>query len=479
MSKILLIGTGPLLEPGVRFFSGQCMRTLHFMQPLLDMGHEVRLAIHPISDLHFDPKTTAVSEEAQHGALRYLKLNSNTERLIMPALQLAHDAFEPDCVIGVNPFPSHLACRLRTNVPVWCDMNGYAMVEGQTRAHVYQSDDCLPHFHRRELSVLRRADKISVVSRRQYFAVLGELAMAGRLNRHTFDYDFGGCIPNAVNPHFMQFDPNYERPRVNGEFRVLWCGGFNTWTDVDFLYDALTAAMERNPSIRFIATGGVIEGHDEKTFVRFQELVQSSPYADRIELLGWVESEKVDELLLSCQLGVNVDARNYETMFGARNRITTMLACGLPALTTLGAEITEDLREEGVALTVPLGDRAGFTEAILHAAEEPQKLSELARRAREFALEEYECASTIRACLDWTERPQLAPDNAARLELPGDPDASLTLRPLNGVDWILAELERHTMQRLVENTRDLELIRNKPWYRILRSIKRMFRGGNA
>ncbi len=474
MTRIFVIGAGPLLEEGGRFFSGQCLRTTHFTTPLRHAGHEIELWTHPISDRRFEPDTTPLVEEARAGDLSYRKLNSNDESLILPVLQEALEAFDPEAVLAVNPYPSHLACRLRTDRPIWCDLNGYQMVEGQMRARVYEDDGCLGHFLRQEQTCLRRADKFSTVSTPQKLALLGELAMMGRLNRWTFDYDFATVVPNAVAEHYRTLGAGDRR--ADDHFTVLWCGGFNTWTDVDMLFAGLTAAMERNDSIRFVATGGAIDGHDERTFVRFQSMVAESPYRDRFDLLGWVERDRVDERLMSCSLGINIDSKNYETLFGARNRLTTMLACGLPVLTTLGSEISLDLATDGLGFFVETGDAAGLAEALLRAASDREALAELGRRGRTWALERYEPRRTIQACLDWMVEPALAPDNAQRLLKDPDPTRAMSQKPLNSVEADWAALEAVGMEALMRDRRDLALIRRKPLFRWAKKIKSLLTG---
>jgi hypothetical protein len=56
--------------------------------------------------------------------------------------------------------------------------------------------------------ILRRADKYSTCSTPQKFALVGQLSMASRLNRHTMGYEFVTCDlawctlqPRGVTPH--------------------------------------------------------------------------------------------------------------------------------------------------------------------------------------------------------------------------------------------------------------------------------------
>ena len=469
MTRIFAIGVGPLLGPGVQLFSGQALRTTHFIKPLRNAGHEIDLYLHPISDLHFNPESDSLATGEDFEDLAYTQLQSNKEELLLPFLQERLDEFQPDALLGINSFPAHLACRLNTLKPIWCDLNGYGMVEAQTHARVYDSDDCLPHFLRHERTFARRGDRFSTVSVPQKYALMGELALWGRLNKYTFDYDFVTPIPEAVAERFLALDSS-RRPAEDEKFRVYWCGSFNTWTDVDLLFNALSQAMDQAPELHFVATGGAIEGHNEVTYARFSEMVDGSPHRDRFSLLGWVEPEVVDELLLKCDLGINIDSWNYDTMFGARNRINTMIGCRMPVLTTLGTEVSHELHQHGLGFFVEIGDLKGCVEQLVHAAEHREELHELGRRSRQFALEAWSIKRTTRKCVEWMAAPQHAPDNAHRLQ-EGDPALSLPLRPLNIIERQLAQLEMTPLSELKQDHADLCALRGKRLYRLAKKMK--------
>ena len=48
-------------------------------------------------------------------------------------------------------------------------------------------------------------------------------------------------------------------------FVVLWSGGYNVWSDIETLLQGLEKAMDEQPSIHFLSTGGAISGHDDAT----------------------------------------------------------------------------------------------------------------------------------------------------------------------------------------------------------------------
>jgi glycosyltransferase involved in cell wall biosynthesis len=465
LTRLLVIGTGPLLGEGVTFFSGQCLRTWHLTKPLLEAGHEIHLVTLPIDDRGYAAGDPVWAEESHEG-LPYRRAATNRLDLLMPVLQRHLADTRPDALVGINPWPASVACRLASDLPLWADMNGYAPAEGQTRGRVHGEDSALAHFWEMEWRVARRADKISTVTRRQGDATLGELAMAGRLNRHTFDHPFVEFIPNAVAEHFADFikPPPHLRGKAIAptDFIILWCGGFNTWTDVDLLHDALTRVMAQCPDVHFVATGGPIAGHDEKTFARFRALCRDSPHAKRRHLLGWVESGVVDALLGEADLGINIDSPNWETHFGARNRLISMMACGLPVLTTLGTEISEDLAAADVALTVPMRDPIALTERLISVRENPRELSALAARGREFVRRAYSVEVTTEPLVAWAAQPGAAPNQGRRA---GD-------NPLEGR---FEFLEPEMIESLLRDRRDLHAIREKWLWRTAKRLRSMVR----
>jgi len=321
-------------------------------------------------------------------------------------------------VLGVNTHPSSRAVKLDTDVPIWCDLNGWVMAEAQSKCHVYADDRYLSHFWKMEQAILDRADILSTVSRAQAHATLGELATRGRLGHKSFGYELVHAIPNAVSE--VEYRHDFEVLRGTlvpaDAFVVLWAGGYNTWTDVDFLYEALTAAMAEVERLHFVSTGGMIEGHDEITFDRFVERAGASRFRDRFHFVGWVPTEQVPSYYFESDLGINVDSRNYETVFGARNRLNDMMKTGLAVLTTLGTEISEVIAENDLGLTSLLGDAAAFAEQMVWAAGHPEQLSAMAERARDDVRERFSYARTTAPMRAWAKAPSRAPDGGQRVE---------------------------------------------------------------
>jgi hypothetical protein len=123
------------------------------------------------------------------------------------------------------------------------------MAEAQAKAAVDKDDQFLYNYWNQERQVIDKGDIFSCVSTPQLYAVIGELGARGRLNQYTNGYNFAYVILEG----FPEFEESaYGNGGIRGrevaedDFVVLWSGGYNTWTDVDTLFQALEGAMKAN-----------------------------------------------------------------------------------------------------------------------------------------------------------------------------------------------------------------------------------------
>jgi glycosyltransferase involved in cell wall biosynthesis len=416
----MVIGTGPLFGPDVTFFSGQAHRTWHIAQVLVRHGHEVDLVVLQVEgDAKKDPALPPLLS-AHREDFTYHTVNAAEPTEILGILSERLRRTQPDAIVGVNVNAAYLTCQLPTWVPIWADLYGHLMGEAQAKCLRDRSDRLLSHFWQRQRMILRRADRFSTASLRQKLATLGELGAVGRLNQFTASYPFVSVIPSAASEEYLALsDSGYvyefrgtEFPR--DAFAVLWSGGFNTWTDPVGLAAALSLAMEQLSRLHLVVTGGAIRGHDEKTFAEFQQYMEEAGFADRCHYLGWIEGRRLLSLYRDVDLGLNYDAKIYESLFGARTRLTNMMAAGLPILTTVCTEITEIIETEKLGYAVPVGDVQGYADAVLRAYHDPTERATYARRARRYVKRYFSYEATAADLLEWAQQPQLAPDNAQK-----------------------------------------------------------------
>ncbi len=400
MKPILVLGIGPLsIDDSQKFHSGG-NRAWHLTKPLLDEGLDVVLICMRITDKKAQERPK--EERRQQGTLTYYSVDELTCFADDAYLRAKIEEHNPCAIVGACSYPAARAALVAGTLPVWADIHGYPMGEAQAKAYHYLEPGFIHHFWNIHRPALFRADRFSITSERQRFALIGELGTMGRLNGNIFGENLVETIPIAWDPQ----TPFHPRTRSKDDpFYVFFSGGYNLWCDVDTLFKALETAMERDSRIHFLSTGGAIDGHDEKTYPRFQAQIERSRFRDRFDLRGWVSRDELEQCQKQAHLGINVDLDCYETVIGARNRITEFMARGIPALTTLGTEISQILFYKGGVLTAPINDPTILANEMILAANHPDKMESMARQARQLFEQHYTYQTTTIEYLKWCQSP--------------------------------------------------------------------------
>ena len=298
-------------------------------------------------------------------------------------------------------------------IPLWADLHGAIMPELQAKGSVTSDPNLFRIVHRLYFRLLSRGDRFSAVSEPQRKMVIGELGMIGRLNRENFRTDLVSVIPIALDP---DEPPIHHEQVIKGvlcgkdDFVVLWSGGYNTWADVETLFAGIDAAMERNPRVHYVSTGGGIQGHSEAGYKRLKRLIAGSPHKDRYHLLGWLPFEKVQNYYFEADLGINVDLPIYESEFGARTRFLPWCQAKLLILTTVITEISRILVDADLALGVPTQDAAALADAIVRAEQNREENRRRGAAAHEFAVRNWSMDKATESLREWAKHPTSAPD---------------------------------------------------------------------
>jgi len=411
MARVFVLGMYlPEFQASARMTAANC-RTEQIVDPIVAAGHKVRLCASTYFSSLGNRRYTRLraSSQLEYYEMNYLQSDQRDE-----LLRLADD-FKPDCIVAVSQHPSHLAASLSLKLPLWCDLYGAVMPEGQAKAFVYKDNDFLGGFWACERLVLERADMFSTCSTFQEHFLVGELAVLGRLGRESFGYQFARTIPPGIPGKSLKAP----RGRVlrgklvgDDDFVILWAGGYNTWTDIDTLFAALEEVFKRDKSARFVSFGGCIDRHDDVTYARFCRMVEGSRFKDRYVLSGWRSRNDVLRAYREADIGINIDKYHYELVFGTRTRLVEMIAWGLPVLTTVGCELSYLIRDNGLGLTFEIGDPAGMARALLdYAGALPTSREHYSERALSHFREHYSYHSTCEPLLKWLGKPCRAPDH--------------------------------------------------------------------
>ncbi|MFH0794229.1 MAG: hypothetical protein V2A74_09395, partial [bacterium] len=102
MSRLFVIATGPLPEAGLHELSGQCLRTMHFVAPLREAGHQIFRATIPLPRRDLDAATMYEIDRKSYEGLEYWSFrNSDMVFLEWKLRELVAES-KPDAVVGVN-----------------------------------------------------------------------------------------------------------------------------------------------------------------------------------------------------------------------------------------------------------------------------------------------------------------------------------------------------------------------------------------
>jgi glycosyltransferase involved in cell wall biosynthesis len=389
-------------------------RTWQFLDPLLSDGHTICLCAK--SDTTGASLAHSHWPAAQSTQLTHHAISFGDEVGWSNQLQTVHDAFGPACVVAVGFDIARYATQLRTHQPLWIDISGDPLTIVQADGYQAASDRELAATIAMMRGVLKKGDVFSVCSLPQQHVLVGELAMAVRLNWRTFGYQFVRVVlPSAWPSTRSDVQRSAGRQQVPADgFVALWCGGYHTWTDVDTLFKAVEYAMAKSPTLHYVSVGANAYEAPDNTYARLLRLIESSVYRTRFHMLGWQPWHQVSGYYQQSDVGLSVDAFHYETIYGTRTRLVEMMTAGLPVITSLGCELADLVRKAGAGLTFETGDWQAFGEHLIRLTNDNHLRDAMAQRALQYARHDLSFAITAQPLRDWVNAPSLAPDKGPR-----------------------------------------------------------------
>jgi glycosyltransferase involved in cell wall biosynthesis len=408
MSKILMIGDVPPPMGSSEKIEASHYRTWQFVQPLIDDQHTIQLVARP--------STGAVSIPSEWKDFLFYHPVDSRNLGWRKQLQNIHDQFQPDCVVAVNYRPSLYATRLKTKAPIWMDIYGDQLTIMQLTFFRHSNNRGLHTTVGYMHDILQKGDIFSGCGAPQEHMLVGELAMTGRLNSYTMGFPFTrvvlpGAPPVNTKPPEKKIRPQLEQLGIaEDDFVILWCGGYNAWTDVDVLFAALEKAMAAEKRIHYVSIGESTYPSPDNMYNQLKQKIEDSAYRERYHLLGWMPWDSLGDYYQESNVGINIDGLHYETIYGTRTRLLEMMAKGLPIVTSEGTELSYLLRDKGLALTFASGNWEQFGEHMVSLARERDRyraMADCAYRSAQGEFSFYETTAPLRA---WVIQPQKAPD---------------------------------------------------------------------
>ncbi len=470
---------------------GPGIRTWQLIKPVCDAGHKVRALCLRTEGLYPEKAGDAIISAPYPNLNVYnfsFEAYTNSQRM----RSLVQD-FKPDAIVGAaSVLPNYTAILARDMAPVWADCFGDPITEIQAKAEVYGCERTAEELFgvwRLYHAVLIHADRFSALSDAQSHAIVGQLALLGRLG-----YENAGCplvysIPCGVEEApSASFDENLVRgKRVPADaFVVCFSGSYNTWMDPDHLFEGIEEAMKRLPNLYVLSIGGGTKGYNEKLYKDFCLKAENSPFKERFLLMGWVPFQDAPRYYAESNLGINCDRFTYEGVLGSRNRIVQFLAHGLPVATTALSEISLRLARENLVFPFAMkGASLGAENAeplpnlLERLASETETLRQAGEAGRRYVLKQFNYERTVKPLLDWLAKPERAPDIKERAKRePLKDDKGVVIEPayLNEIELAMDyESSRRQIEFLTGEKRVLDNIRANPFYQLLKAAKGLFK----
>ena len=491
---VLLFGSCPLPVERAGISIGTGGRTWQFARPLIDEGFRVLLFSQreDNSDEQLHEREGAVISQPLDNLTiyRFSEKSFHNAKIISDALK-DFDLSEVCAVVGAGSLlPNVMGKRFielsDKSLPLWADFYGDYICEIQSKIEgerTPEKDNELFHVWRLTTEVLLKADKFSTVSKPQLYGLLGQLSIAGRMNPRTNNYDFATVIPCGIdeiiiknqNEKIQELKKNptaiREKHNIpNDAFVIYWSGSFNTWIDVKTLFYGIEKAMEREAKIHLLVSGGGIKRYFESFYNNFINMVNQSKQKHRFHLKGWLPEIEIPELLSIADLGINVDRKTYEGIFGSRNRILHFSTAGIPVLTTILTDLTKELIENNLIFDFELENPESLAEKAIYLSNHREKLIENSLKAKGYILDKFNLNRTMIPLLKWISNPQKAPDNLSIIKSRADKIASLnpvaSYIDYNNVQKLITELEEKLKK---DNTLKFKIIKKN-----LEKVKNMF-----
>lgn len=406
--NVTVLGMGPLPGQESDKTHAPGIRTAQFVRGLIAGGHDVSLVVRSYAEAGITPDSPAPPDMA----VAHYQALSDEEYMTGDTLRRLIGQWAPRALVAVTLLPSFRAAQVAGDLPVWMDLFGEPMAEGQAKAALVGNDEVIQPYYDMLMPILQRGDRFSAVSRAQANALEGQLAMAGRMSKRTAYYRTVHTVPCALDPTLSRAESSPLRGVLVPEdaFVVLWSGGFNTWCDVDTLYLGIEKAMSHNETIHFVSTGGALGEQDSSTYAHFAALVDRSAFRSRYHLAGWIPYSKLGEYYALADAAVNSDRSLLEVRLGTKTRFMEWIACQVPVITSRLSELSRDLDRAKGALGFSPGDGEALATHLLWAAANREGLKAISARAHQFATSRMTAEATVHSAAQWARRPRRAPD---------------------------------------------------------------------
>ncbi len=409
-TRVLILGCGPLPCENQKMNLAPGFRTWQFAAALAGDGHAVEVVAMRIPGTYASGMSPVASFEHEGISVTTMEEDVFRESGVVEDIVAGLD---PDVVIGASSSaPALRAVEVAGDRPLWIDLFGDLMAEGQARLGFNPDADLFP-YRDAVVRLLGRGDAFSTVSERQRWAVVGQLGLVGRLNEANRGCRLVHTVPCSVTDSAKPSDAQdcaAATEFTDRDVVILWGGGFNTWCDLDVLFDGMELAMARDERLRLAVTGGAIGGHDDLTYPRFMERVAGSDFKERFVIKGRLPTDEAGAYLARADAGIVTEKDLTERSLGSSGRVLHWLGVGLPVICTELSELGSILAENDLVGIYRVGDSEDLARAVLELAASADLGRVRAERARAHAVDHWSPKTTMAPVCEWVAGRRRAPD---------------------------------------------------------------------
>ncbi|MBI2892442.1 MAG: glycosyltransferase [Deltaproteobacteria bacterium] len=415
MSRILIFCDGRLpCEPGAGP-EALCHRAWQIAHEASLLDHEVALLVlckpHGVAWRHRSVRTTDES------GLRIFWVDEHLGHERPEVVHRIVEQQKPSAVVGVGSRASSLAVNFCAEKPLWADLEGEPLCEAQTLA-APEGDAVASDAYAHLVPILMRADKLSTRTRRQAMALIGQLALLGRLSPERVGYSFVSTMPPCVSEQDLELFATPERAArgASDALVVLWSAGASPLADHETLHRLLDGAMSRLPTLRFVALGADGPGGSGAQDT-FRERVSRSPWRHRCRFLGSVLAAELPSIYAGADIVLDLERWSSAGLLASSPELVRWLAAGLPVVCTRLSEVSVELERAGIALGAEEGDASALQGHLGMLARDPSRRAAMGSAARAWVEKNRRALTVLRPLLDWIAAPVRAPGAGKELDL--------------------------------------------------------------
>lgn len=360
--RVLVCGAGPWpTEPGA-VVTAPAIRLRLFVEALQRAGHAVAALLLESSERASVPIPDAVRAFALP-----------PEQFLAPGQVAARlKDFRPEAVLGVGTLmPCTGATRIARHfsVPSWVDLNGDPLTElhaVQSRPGVAFDATARDHVWKLLREALLHGDRFSTCSGPQRHALLGQLALLGRLGCDPAASHRVAVVPNGVPPAWADEGPLPVWPDAlpPGARYVFFGGSWNPWMDEALLARTLRRLLDQEPRVQVVLAGIPVDGLGEQLRGTVEGALREAGHGSNLRTLPPPTGLEEASLLAHAGAVMSFDRLIPESELGARNRLLPLVRWGVRPLLTTTAEIERELAAEGLAVGAPAWTEATAATAV-------------------------------------------------------------------------------------------------------------------